>query len=93
MFGDMFRGNSLVIDSLDILIMFSSFVVAVLLVSISKKIYYRVRLKQRYYLFPRISVKGIANIAMVISIAIVAILLLTLITAGFLGIIFRTYPG
>jgi hypothetical protein len=85
--------NSITINSLDILLMFGSFVVAILLVAVAKKIYYRVHLKQRYYMFPRISVKGIANIAMVISIAIVAILLLTLITAGFLGIIFRTYPG
>jgi hypothetical protein len=85
--------NEILLTSLDIFLIFLAFIVAVLFVTILKKIYYRFRLKKRYYIFPRIGVKGIANIAMVVSIAIAAILLLTLITAGFMGVLFRAYPG
>jgi hypothetical protein len=38
-------------------------------------------------------VNGITNVAMIIAIAIAIIILLTTITAGLAGILFRAYPG
>jgi hypothetical protein len=57
------------------------------------KVYQRIKNKRIYYIFPRISTKGISNISLVISISASIILLLTIITAGFMGIMFRAYPG
>ena len=74
-------------------IIFICFVALVFLVSLVKKIYYRVRWHRRYYIVPRIRIKGITNVAMTISMSIAIILLLTFITSGLLGVIFRGYPG
>jgi hypothetical protein len=81
------------LTSLDAILIFLSFLAVVGLAIVIKKIYYRFRYNQRVYIFPRIGVKGIANIAMVISIAIATLLLLTIVSAGLLGILFRAYPG
>ena len=75
------------------ILIFLGFVAAVLIISFIKKIYYRFYKYKRYYIFPRIGVKGITNIAMTISLSISIILLLTVITSGLLGILFRAYPG
>jgi amino acid permease len=58
-----------------------------------KKIYYYVKFRKRFYIFPKIDSKGIANVAMIISISISIIILLTVLTAGLMGILFRAYPG
>lgn len=76
-----------------VLIIFGCFVAVVFLLTICKKIFYRLVLKKRLYIFPRISTKGIANIAMTIAIATAILLLLTIISSGLLGILFRAYPG
>jgi LytS/YehU family sensor histidine kinase len=81
------------IDAKDTLIIFLALIGCVIFLISLKKIYYRFRLKKRYYIFPKISTKGISNIALVISISAAIILLLTLVTAGFMGILFRAYPG
>jgi hypothetical protein len=81
------------LTSIDAVLIFLSFFIAVNVAIIIKKLYYRFRFNQRVYIFPRINVKGIANIAMVISIAIATLLLLTFISAGLLGVLFRAYPG
>jgi hypothetical protein len=81
------------LDSLSALLIFASFFIAIILAVTIKKLYYRIRFNRRVYIFPRINVKGIANIAMVISIAIAILLLLTFISAGLLGVLFRAYPG
>lgn len=77
----------------NVLIIFGSFVAIIFLSIISKKIYYRLVLKKRLYIFPKINTKGIANIAMTIAIATAILLLLTIISSGLLGILFRAYPG
>jgi hypothetical protein len=76
-----------------VLIIFGSFIAVVFLYIISKKIFYRLVLKKRLYIFPRINTKGIANVAMTIAIATAILLLLTIISSGLLGILFRAYPG
>jgi LytS/YehU family sensor histidine kinase len=81
------------LNSLDAILVFLGFLIAVSAAIVIKKIFYYFRYKQRVYIFPRISVKGIANIAMVISIAIATLLLLTVVSAGLLGVLFRAYPG
>jgi hypothetical protein len=47
----------------------------------------------RYFVFPKIDSRGIANTAMIIAISISIIILLTVLTAGLIGILFRIYPG
>lgn len=74
-------------------IIFVCFVGLVSLISLIKKMYYRVRWHRRYYIIPRIRIKGITNVAMTISMSIAIILLLTFITSGLLGVVFRGYPG
>jgi uncharacterized membrane protein YidH (DUF202 family) len=74
-------------------LIFLCFFATVIVALVAKKIYMRLRFKKRYYIFPRTNVKGIANIAMVISIAVATLLLLTVLSAGILGVLFRAYPG
>lgn len=76
-----------------VIAIFSAFLLATIFILFIKKICYRLFLNKRYYIFPKMSVKGITNVAMVISISIAAIILLTFLTAGFMAIIFRAYPG
>jgi LytS/YehU family sensor histidine kinase len=75
------------------ILIFLAFVLAVFIILTCKKIYFRIKYSKRYYIFPKIDIKGIANISMVISIAIAIILLLTVVTGGLMGIVFRVYPG
>ena len=72
---------------------FVCFVALVFLISLIKKLYYRYRWHRRYYIVPRIRIKGITNVAMTISLSISIIMLLTVITSGLLGVVFRAYPG
>ncbi|MDR2847047.1 MAG: hypothetical protein LBV22_01765 [Mycoplasmataceae bacterium] len=81
------------IDGPKIILIFVAFVGAVLLILIAKKIYYYIRYRRRYYIFPKINTTGISNTAMVISISVTIILLLTVLSAGAMGIFFRVYPG
>jgi LytS/YehU family sensor histidine kinase len=78
---------------LNIAIIFGSFASFIFLSVILKKIYYRLVLKKRYFIFPKMNTKGIANVAMVIAIATAILLLLTIISSGLFGILFRAYPG
>lgn len=66
---------------------------AYILILVGKKIYYYVRYKKRFYIFPKINSSGIANTSMVISISVSIIFILTSLTAGLMGIFFRIYPG
>lgn len=75
------------------LFIFIAFLIALLLASIIKKIYYKVRYKKRFYILPKIGIKGIASIAMVIAISISIIILLTIVTADLMGVVFRAWPG
>ena len=77
----------------EVSIIFICFVAFIFLVSLIKKIYYRVRWHRRYYIIPRIRIRGITNVAMIISMSIAIILLLTFISSGLFGIFFRGYPG
>lgn len=60
---------------------------------ILKKIYFYFFHKKRYYVIPRISTKGITNIAMVIAIAVSIIILIMAVTGGLASVFFRAYPG
>ncbi len=81
------------INSIDVIAVFAAFILATIFLLFIKKNYYRLFKKQRYYIFPKMSVRGITNVAMVISISIASILLLTILSAGFMAVIFRAYPG
>jgi hypothetical protein len=86
------QADSLISANMMVLIFFGIivFTIAILLL---KKIYFYVKYRKTYYIFPKIDTKGIANIAMVIAISVAVILLLTVLTAGLLGVMFRVYPG
>lgn len=75
-----------------VLIFFSFFLVT-LSVEIIKKIYYYFRAKKRYYVFPRPSIQGIANIAMTIALSVAVLLLLTFVTSNTFSVLFRAFPG
>jgi len=57
--------------------------------TVIKKIYYSIRFQKRFYIIPKTSVKGISNIAMVISISVAVIILLTVLSANTASVIFR----
>lgn len=76
-----------------ILLIIAGFVSLFFLFIIIKKIYYHVRLRKKYFIFPKLNINGISNISMIIAISISIILLLTIISAGLAGIFFRMYPG
>ncbi|MBU3830546.1 MAG: hypothetical protein H9897_00070 [Candidatus Ureaplasma intestinipullorum] len=75
------------------LFIFIAFLIALLVASIIKKIYYRLRYKKRFYILPKVGIKGIASVAMVIAISISIIIFLTVITADIMGVVFRAWPG
>ena len=70
-----------------------SFIALVFAIGLIKKIVYFLFLKKKSYIFPRISTKGVANIAMIISISTSCILILVFLTGGLFGVLFRAYPS
>ena len=82
-----------IISSSQIIILTISFIFLAFIFGLLRKLFYYVFLKKRIYLFPRISTKGISNIAMVISISISCIIILIFLTGGAFGVLFRAYPG
>jgi len=66
---------------------------SILLFLFIKKLYFHFRYGKRYFIFPKVGVKGIASISMVIAIAIAIILLLSIISSGIMGAVFRIYPS
>lgn len=72
---------------------FLAFLISLIIVSIVKKIYYFAKYKKRFYILPRVSIKGIANISMIIAISIAIIILLTIATADLFNVVFRAWPG
>lgn len=85
--------GDLLVNAGEVLLVFAAFVLAIVIAIFCRKMYYRFKYRKRYYIFPRMSVKGIANVAMVVAISVAVILLLTIVTAGIMGVIFRAYPG
>jgi hypothetical protein len=81
------------LTSIHALLIFLAFFIAVIASILVRKFYYFFRYNKRVYVFPRINVKGIANVAMIISIATAVLLLLTFVSGGLLGVMFRAYPG
>lgn len=76
-----------------VLVVFFGFVLVIFLLSLIKKIWYRYVLKKRYYIIPRAQIKGIANIAMVISMTVAIIFSLTILSVNGFGVLFRAYVG
>jgi hypothetical protein len=77
----------------DVLAIFGSFLLVIFVSLFCKKIYYRLVYRKRYFIFPKMNTKGITNTAMTIAIATAILLLLTIISSGLLGVLFRAYPG
>lgn len=79
--------------SKDALIIFFVFFLVLLTITMTKKIFYYLKFKKRYYIFPRPSIQGIANIAMVTALSVAVLLLLTFITSNAFSVLFRAFPG
>ncbi len=69
------------------------FIAIVLVVLIAKKIYYRFVLKKTFYLIPRLSTKGIANVGIILAMSIAVIILLIFVTADIASVFFRLWAG
>lgn len=74
-------------------IVFLAFLCSLIIVALIRKIYYYVKYKKRFYIIPRVSIKGISSIAIVIAISISIIILITIGSADLLNIVFRSWPG
>ncbi|GHU49863.1 hypothetical protein FACS189459_2580 [Bacilli bacterium] len=85
--------NSALLSTNQIILTFIAFFCVFFFALILKKIYYRFVNKKRYFLFPKLDIKGITSVAMIISITVAVLLLLIGISGGFMGIIFRSYPA
>lgn len=66
---------------------------AIVLILFIKKLFFRFVLKKQLYIFRTDSIKSITNIAMIIATAVGILLILSILTSGLLGILFRAYPG
>ncbi len=58
-----------------------------------KKLYYKYKLKKRFFIIPRIGTQGIASVGMVLALSISVILLLVICTAGIASLVFRLWAG
>lgn len=74
-------------------LVFLAFFIVVTIFASLKKIYFFFKFKKRYYIFPRPSIQGIANIAMVIALSVAVLLLLTFVTSNAFSVLFRAFPG
>lgn len=77
----------------EIILIFSSFIGLLFVILIGKKIYYRLHLKKRFFIIPRVGTNGIANIGMILGLSIAMILFLILVTANIASIVFRLWAG
>lgn len=81
------------IQSWQTILIFLSFVITFVIFTVIKKIYYSIKFQKRFFVVPKVSVKGISNIAMVIAISVAVIILLTVLSANTASVIFRAWPG
>lgn len=91
--GSAVNHNSSALSQGSVLGIFFSFILILFVVGCVKKFWYRYFLKKRYYIIPRTQIKGIANIAMVVSVATAIIFSVTILSANGLGVVFRAYIG
>ena len=76
-----------------IIILFFVFIGFLLLILISKKLYFRFKLKKVFYIIPRLSTTGIASVGMILSLSITVMLLLITFSAGIFSLVFRLWAG
>lgn len=80
-------------SSIDAVSIFVAFFAVLVVITFIKKLFYYIKFKKRYYVFPRPSIQGIANIAMVTALSVAVLLLLTFITSNLFSVMFRAFPG
>jgi hypothetical protein len=76
-----------------IIYLFFGVVAFYILYLVIKKIVLFCKYRLVFYIFPKLTSRNIANIAMVIAISIAVIVLLTVISGGLMGVLFRVYPS
>jgi riboflavin transporter len=81
------------ISSLQAILFFFAMVGIIIVFSFMKKLYYRYRYNKRYFVLPRISVRGISYVGMVIAVSVSAIIIIAAVTSGISNTIFRAFPG
>ncbi|MGL4951229.1 MAG: hypothetical protein ACRC4M_05380 [Mycoplasma sp.] len=80
-------------EFLDVMLIIASFISSIFVFLLGKKLYYRYKLKKRFFIIPRVSSRGISNIGMVLALSIAIILFLIIITANFASMVFRVWGG
>lgn len=76
-----------------ILWVFLAFALSVIFFSVIKKIYYSVFLKKKLYVIPRLSIRGIGYLGMIIALSVSIIIILTIYTGDIAAVLFRAFPG
>lgn len=86
-------GGEQKIQSWHVILVFFAFFISLVLIISLKKIYFWFWFKKKYYVLPRLGIKGITNIAMVVSLSVAVLILITLITSNVFSVLFRAFPG
>lgn len=81
------------ITSLQAILFFFAMVGVIIAFSFMKKLYYRYRYNKKYFVLPKISVRGISYVGMVIAVSVSAIIIIAAVTSGISNTIFRAFPG
>jgi LytS/YehU family sensor histidine kinase len=85
--------NKAPISTMQAVLIFFGLVLLVILISFVKKTFYRYQHKKRYFVMPKLGVKGLAYIGMVIAVSVSIILIFATITSGAANALFRALPG
>lgn len=77
----------------EIFLFIAVFFLLIFLVFLIKKFFYHFVLKKKLMLFPKISIKSLSNIGIVLSLSLSLIFLLNLLSVGLLGVVFKIWSG
>ncbi|CAF0861627.1 unnamed protein product [Didymodactylos carnosus] len=72
---------------------FFALVAMIVSISLVKKVWYRYQYNKRYFVIPRVGVKGLSYIGMVIAVSVAIILIIATVTSGAANALFRALPG
>lgn len=76
-----------------IISIFIAFFISVIIFSVVKKIFYFFVFKKKLYILPRLSIRGISYLGMIIALSVTIIIILAIYTGDVAAILFRSFPG
>ncbi len=75
-------------------VLFFVYMVAfVIVLSLIKKLYYRYQLKKRYFVIPKLGIKGLSYLSMVIAVSVSIVIILAVVSSGAANALFRAFPS